>query len=98
MGVCVWSLSRVQVFGTPWTITGQAALFMGFSRQEYWRGLPFHTPGDLPNPRIEPASPVSLVLAGDSLPLLHLGSRIWVLLVYLGVGPRKHSEEKGKCS
>ena len=93
--MCVQLFSRVQVFGTPWTITGQAALFMGFSRQEYWSGLPFPPPGDPPNPGIEPVSPA---LAGDSLPLPHLGSRIWVLLVYLRVGPRKHSGEKGKCS
>ena len=41
---------------------------MEFSRQEYWSGLPFPTPGDLPNPRIELASPASPALAGDSLP------------------------------
>jgi len=43
---------------TPWTVAHQASLSMGFSRQEYWSGLPFPSPGDLPNPGIEPGSPV----------------------------------------
>ena len=51
------SLSRVRLFGTPWTIACQAPLSMGFSRQEYWSGLPFPSPGDLPNPGTEPRSP-----------------------------------------
>ena len=42
---------------TPWTVAHQAPLSMGFSRQEYWSGLPFPSPGDLPNPAIEPRSP-----------------------------------------
>ena len=42
---------------TPWTAAFQAPLSMGFSRQEYWSGLSFSPPGDLPNPGIEPASP-----------------------------------------
>ena len=50
---------------TPWTVACQAPLSMGFSRQEYWRGLPFHSPGGLPNPGIEPGSPA---LQADSLP------------------------------
>ena len=51
-------LSRVRLFGlTPWTVAYQAPLSMGFSRQEYWSGLPFPSPGDLPNPGIEPGSP-----------------------------------------
>ena len=41
----------------PWTVAHQAPLSMGFSRQEYWSGLPFPSPGDLPNPGIEPRSP-----------------------------------------
>ena len=61
----VKSLSRVQVFVTPWTIAHQALLSMGFSRQEYWSGLPFPSPGDLPNPGIEPGSPA---LQADPLP------------------------------
>ena len=49
----------------PWTVACQAPLFMGFSRKEYWSGLPFPSPGDLPNPEIEPGSPA---LEADSLP------------------------------
>ena len=48
------SLGHVQLFATPWTIAYQASLSMGFSRQEYWSGFPFPSPGDLPDPGIEP--------------------------------------------
>ena len=67
--VCV--LSHVQLFATPWTVAQKAPLSMGFSRQEYWSGFPFPTPEDLPNPGIEPVSPVSPALhwQADSLPL-----------------------------
>ena len=51
------SLSRVQLFATLWTVAYQAPQSMAFSRQEYWSGLPFPSPGDLPNPGIEPRSP-----------------------------------------
>ena len=51
-------LSSVQLFGTPWTVAYQAPPSMGFSRQEYWSGLPFPSPGDLPNPGIEPKSEI----------------------------------------
>ena len=57
--------SHVQLFMTPWTATRQAPLSMGFSRQEYWSGLLFPSPGDLPNPGIEPGFPALQV---DSLP------------------------------
>ena len=50
-------LSRVQLFGTPWTVACQAPPSMRFSRQECWSGLPFPSPGDLPNPGIKPRSP-----------------------------------------
>ena len=66
--------SSVQLFATLWTVTCQALLFMGFSRQEYWSGLPCPSPGDLPDPGIEPMSPVSPALQVDSLPLNHWGS------------------------
>ena len=56
--------SRVQLFSTLWTRTRQAPLSMGFSRQEYWSGLPCPSPGDLPDAGIEPASLVSPDLAG----------------------------------
>ena len=46
-------------FATPWTVALQAPLSMGFPRQEYWSGLPFPSPGDLPDPGIEPRSPVT---------------------------------------
>ena len=55
--VKVKSLSRVQLFATLWTVAYQAPPSMGFSRQECWSGLPFPSPGDLPNPGIEPGSP-----------------------------------------
>ena len=53
----VKSLSRVRLFATPWTVAYQAPPSMGFSRQRYWSALPFPSPGDLPNPGIEPGSP-----------------------------------------
>ena len=58
--------SCVQLFGTLWTVAHQASLSMGFSRQEYWSGLPCPPQGDLPDPGIEPVSPA---LQADSLPL-----------------------------
>ena len=57
-------LSSVWLFVTPWTVAYQAPLSMGFSRQEYWSGLPFPSPGDLPDPGIEPRSPT---LQADTL-------------------------------
>ena len=51
-------------FETPWTVAHQAPLSMGFSRQEYWSGLPFPSPGDLPDPGVEPTSFTSPTLAG----------------------------------
>ena len=57
-----------------WTVAHQAPLSMGFSRQEYWSGLLFTPPGDLPDLGIELRSPVSPALQGDSLPLSHEGS------------------------
>ena len=53
----VKSLSRVRLLATPWTVAYQAPPSMGFSRQEYRSGLPFPSPGDLPDPGIEPTSP-----------------------------------------
>ena len=51
------SLSHVLFFPTPWTVVHQALASMGFPRQEYWSGLSFPSPGDLPNPGTEPRSP-----------------------------------------
>ena len=59
-----YMLSHVQLIATPWTVAFQAPLSMGFSRQNYWSGLPFPPPGDLPNPGIQPVSLTSLALAG----------------------------------
>ena len=59
------SLSRVQLFVTPWTVAYQAPPSMEFSRQEYWSGLPFPSPRNLPDPGIEPGSPT---LRADALP------------------------------
>ena len=50
-------LSHVLLFATTWTVAYQGPLSMGFSRQQYWSGLPFPSPGDLPDPRIEPRAP-----------------------------------------
>ena len=58
------SLSHVQLFAIPWTVAHQAPPPMGFSRQEYWSGLPFPSPGDLPDPGTEPRSPA---LQADTL-------------------------------
>ena len=58
-------LSCVQPFAVPWTVAHQAPLSMEFSRQDYWSGLPFPSPGELPNPGIKPGSPE---LQADSLP------------------------------
>ena len=59
------SLSRVRLFATPCTIAYHAPQSMEFSRQEYWSGLPFPSPEDLPNPGVEPGSPA---LQADALP------------------------------
>ena len=65
MCACVQSLSRVRLFVTPWTVACQAPPSMGFSRQGYWSGLSFSSPGNLPDPGIEPGSPA---LQADTLP------------------------------
>ena len=59
------SLSRVRLFATPWTVAYQALPSVGFSRQEYWSGVPFPSPGDLPHPGIKPGSPT---WQADALP------------------------------
>ena len=64
VGVCAQLLSHVQLFAMLWTVERQTLLSMGFPGQEYWNGLPFLIPGDLPNPGIEPMSPASPALAG----------------------------------
>ena len=59
------SLRHVQLSAIPWTVAYQASLSVGFSRQEYWSGLPFPSPGDLPDPGIKPRSPT---LQANTLP------------------------------
>ena len=88
--VCMLShLSRVWLCVTLWTLAGQAPLSMGFSKQEYWSGLPCPPPGDFPNPGIKPASPTSPALPVDSLPLSHQGSPS--LRIYKG--PTRHPQQ-----
>ena len=65
MCVCMLSHFRhVRLFATPWTVAHPATLFMGFSRQEYWSGLPCPPPGDLPNPGTEPLFQTSALAGG----------------------------------
>ena len=65
MHVCVLSrFSHVRLCATPWTVAHLAPLSVGFSRQEYWSGLPCPPPGDLPNPEVKPSSVMSPALAG----------------------------------
>ena len=82
MLVCVyWSLSCVRLFVTPWTADCQSPLSsMGFLWQEYQSGLPFTSPGDLPDPGIEPGSPG---LQADSLPSEPLGRPIHILFMLI---------------
>ena len=76
--LCVQLLSHVRLFAIPWSVACQAPLPMAFSGQESWSGLPFPSPGDLPDPGIETVSPVSPALQADSLLLSHRGSPIYV--------------------
>ena len=74
------SLSRLGLFVTPWTVADQTLPSVGFSRQEYWSGLPFPSPGDLPDPGTEPGPPA---LQADTLPSKPPGKNLlysWVLL------------------
>ena len=73
------SLSHVWLFATSWAVAQQAPLFMEFSRQEYWSGLPFASPGDLSNPGITPGSPK---LQADSLPSEPPGKPSWHITGY----------------
>ena len=91
--MCAYVISRVRLFVTPWTVTYQALQSMGFSRQEYWNGLPFSSPGDLPNPGIESGSPA---LQTDALPSEPLGKPLCAYLTYMQstswetLGGKKH--------
>ena len=72
-------LSHVQLFVTPWHVTCQVPLSMGFPKQEYWSGLPFPSPGDLPHPGIKPTSPT---LVGKFSTTDHQGSPYVCVCVY----------------
>ena len=74
--------SCVQFFVTLWTIACQLPLPMEFSRQEHWSGLPCPPPGDLSDPGIDPASPVSPTEQADSIPLTHEGSLLCNVFTY----------------
>ena len=78
------SFSHVWLFVTPWTVAHFASLFMKFSRQKYWNGSPFPPPGDLPDPGIEPASPIGRQT------LYHLSHQGFL------PGVTAHAESKGK--
>ena len=73
--------NRVQLFATPWTVACQALLSIGFSRQEYWSGLPCPPPGDLPDSGLEPASLMSLHWQVGSLPLAPPGKPIYSTVI-----------------
>ena len=79
MFVCSVASVVSLLFVTPRTVAHQAPLSMGFPRQEYWSGLPFHSPGDLPNPRIKPTSLVSPALAGRFFTPMPPGSPLFFL-------------------
>ena len=72
-------LSCVWLFATPRTVAYQASLSMGFSRQKYWSGLLFPSPGDLPDPGIEPRSPVNWPTTWFSLSLVSISRLLWHL-------------------
>ena len=80
-------VSQSCLFGTPWTVALQAPLSMRFPRQEYWSGLPFPSPGDLPNPRIKPRSPA---LQADSLPSEPPGKPCSQRYLRFGPCPKTH--------
>ena len=75
-------LNHVQLFAVPWSIAHQASLSVGFSRQEYWSGLPFPSPGDLPDPRIKPASPASPELSGSFFIIEPPGKPLLIIIIY----------------
>ena len=86
------SLSRVWLCATLWAVVHQAPLSIGFSRQEYWSGLPCPSPGELPNPGIKPLSPNCLALAGDSIT-----SRFFFFFFLSIMSPWKPLTQSGKC-
>ena len=80
--MCVWSRFSGELFVSLWTVACQAPLSLRFSRQEYESGLPLPSPGDLPDPGIEPAFPAAPALQANSLLMSHWGSLICIYLGY----------------
>ena len=83
---CMLSVCRVWLFTTPCTVARQAPLSGGFFRKEYWSGLPFPPPGDLPHSGMEPSSPTSPALAGrfsiTEPPEKSILNRVWAFSIY----------------
>ena len=88
MCVCLCALNQVLLFAAPWTVARQAPLSMEFSRQEYWSGLPFPPPGDLPHPGIKPVSLGSPALAGRFFTTASLGKDLCKLCMSIVLGGR----------
>ena len=86
--------SCVQLFATLWTVTCQASLSVGFSRQEYWNGLPFPSPGHLPHPGMQPVSLTSPALAGGFL----TSSASWEAQATLGPTLLRKIQERKQSS
>ena len=93
MSLCAQLLSHVQLFSAPWAVAGQAPLSMEFSRQEYWSGLPFPTPGDLPNLGIKFASLASPALAGRVFTI----STFWEAYLFTNFAKKYVTESEEKC-
>ena len=87
-------LSRVRLFATLWTVAYQASPSMGFCRQEYWSGLPFPSPGDLPGPGIKPGSPA---LEADALTSEPPGKPIKMLIKLIAVAFHSIYIEQSLC-
>ena len=87
------SLSHVRLFVTPRTVAYQAPPSMGFSRQEYWSGVPFPSPGDLPDPGIEPMSLMSLALASR---FFTTSKKVRRVLSNTEYGWGRNNEKKGR--
>ena len=84
-------LSRVQLFATPWTVAHQASLSMGFSRQEYWSGLPFPSPRHLPNPSSPALQAYSLLSEPPGKPM---NTRVGSHALLQGIFPTQESNRR----
>ena len=91
---CVWVLNHPHLFEVPWTVACKAPLSMEFSRQEYWSGEPFPSPGELSNSGIKPTSLGLLHWQVDSLPLARPGKPLVLQNMNKPVGDFKFRESK----